>query len=143
MMKAGTAPSALAFSMLDCTVRKMLLFQPPSHKACGCLPILSRIAAFSGSLSRMKFARNIEFEFGSTQSLMPKSGLPVALGGTGGSSSGPLSPGSGSATGFDGPVVLPEGLLARASPAELPAQAPSREQAASSAKAVRPTGPTA
>src|SRR5450432_1909761 len=103
------------------------------------------MAALSGSFERIELARSIALLFGSTHSLMPTSGFPVALGGSGGSLIGPLSPGSaftlGSALG--GPDVLPEGLLARGSPAELLAHAPSREHAARSATAVRPTGPTA
>src|SRR6478609_588196 len=72
----------------------MLLFHSPSQSACGCLAILSKIAAFSGSLARMLLARSMALELGSTQSFTPCSGLPVAFGGCGAGVIGPSSPGS-------------------------------------------------
>src|SRR6478609_8708215 len=87
----------------------MLLFHSPSQSACGCLAILSKIAAFSGSLARMLLARSITFEFGSTHNFTPCSGLPLAFGGCVAGVSGPSSPGSSLLC--LGPLE-PEGLLA-------------------------------
>src|SRR6478609_10114745 len=87
----------------------MLLFHSPSQSACGCLAILSMSAAFSGSLARMLLARSIAFEFGSTHSFTPRSGLPVAFGGWVAGVIGPSSPGSSLLC--LGPLE-PDGLLA-------------------------------
>src|SRR3954467_6673988 len=111
-MNVATAPSSLACWMLYWTARKILLFHSPSQRPCGCLAILSRIAAFSGSLARMLLARSMAFELGSTHSFIFASGLPVAFGGLVASVSGPSSPGSVPAPLFGVPWVEPEGLLA-------------------------------
>src|SRR6187551_721974 len=63
----------------------MFEFHSPIQRACGCLAILSSCAAFSGSVLRRKFAFNITFASGSTNSFAPFSGLAVTGGGTGGS----------------------------------------------------------
>src|SRR3954466_11976409 len=121
-MNVATAPSSLACWMLYWTARKILLFHSPSQSACGCLAILSKIAAFSGSLARMLLARSMALEFGSTHSFTPCSGLPVAFGGCGAGVIGPSSPGSSL---LCLAPVEPDGLLA----ADVPSDG---EQAASS-----------
>src|SRR6188768_3969904 len=104
----------------------MLLFHSPSQSACGCLAILSKIAAFSGSLARMLLARSMAFEFGSTHSFTPSSGLPVAFGGCVAGVIGPSSPGSSLLC--LGPLE-PEGLLAADVPSD-GVHAPRNEAAA-------------
>src|SRR3954468_14696396 len=136
-MNAATAPSSLACSILYWIVRKMLLFHSPSQRPCGCLAILSKMAAFSGSFARMLLARSIEFEFGSTHSLTFASGLPVAFGGLGDSVIGPSSPGSVPPAFFGALWVEPEGLLA-CGELSLCAQAPNSDAVASRHEANSP-----
>src|SRR5215216_2408668 len=71
----------------------MFEFHSPIQRAWGCFAILSRSAAFSGSVVRRWFALPITFDSGSTKSFAPLRGFAVTGGGTGASVMGALRSG--------------------------------------------------
>jgi hypothetical protein len=93
-MKIGNESSFAAMSTTYLTLRYTSLFHSPSHSACGCLPILSRMAALAGSVPRTALARKMASDSGSTQSFAPFNGLPSAFGGVGASAIGASSAGA-------------------------------------------------